>query len=69
MPLFATIDVQGPTPPAMFTPIDPQSGTVSPVATGVAGLVGGALVGAGLAYGAKLSKVDGDGEAHEEKKP
>jgi len=67
-PLFSTIDVQGPTPPAMFTPIDPQSGTISPVATGVAGLVGGALVGAGLAYGAKLSKVDSAEEAHEEKK-
>jgi hypothetical protein len=53
----------------MFTPIDPHSGSVSPVATGVAGLVGGALVGAGLAYGAKISKVDGGGEAHEEKKP
>jgi hydrogenase small subunit len=69
MPLFTTVDIQGPTPPAMFTPIDPQSGTISPAATGIAGLVGGALVGAGIAYGAKLSKVDGDGEAHEEKKP
>jgi hydrogenase small subunit len=68
LPLFSTIDVQGLTPPAMYTPIDPQSGTISPAATGVAGLVGGALVGAGIAYGAKLSKVDGDGEAHEEKK-
>ncbi|MBS1108508.1 MAG: hydrogenase (NiFe) small subunit HydA, partial [Anaeromyxobacteraceae bacterium] len=69
LPLFSTVEVQGPTPPALYTPIDPQSGTVSPVATGVAGLVGGALIGAGLAYGARLSRADGDGEAHGEEKP
>jgi hydrogenase small subunit len=59
VPLFQTVDVQGATPPALFTPIDPQAGSVSPLATGVAGLVGGALVGAGIAYGAKLSKAEG----------
>jgi len=48
---------------------DPVREPSSRAATGIAGLVGGALVGAGIAYGAKLSKVDGDGEAHEEEKP
>jgi len=58
VPLFQTVDVQAATPPALFTPIDPQAGSVSPLATGVAGLVGGALVGAGIAYGMKLARSD-----------
>jgi hydrogenase small subunit len=58
VPLFQTVDVQGATPPALFTPIDPQAGSVSPLATGVAGLVGGALVGAGVAYGTRLAKAE-----------
>jgi len=53
----------------MYTPVDPHSGSISPLATGVAGLVGGALVGAGLAYGAKVSRADGEGEAGGEEKP
>jgi hydrogenase small subunit len=69
LPLFSTVEVLGATPPAMYTPIDPRSGTVSPVATGVAGLVGGALVGAGLAYGARLSRDDREAEARDEEKP
>ncbi len=69
LPLFSTVDVQGPTPPAMYTPVGAPSGTVSPVATGVAGLVGGALVGAGLAYGAKLTRVDAEAKDDAEEKP
>jgi hydrogenase small subunit len=70
MPLFSTVDVQGPTPPALYTPIDAPSGSVSAVATGVAGLVGGALVGAGLAYGSRLSRDDAGGKKEgEEGKP
>ena len=66
-PLFQTVDVQGATPPAMYTPVNPQAGTVSPLATGVAGLVGGALVGAGLAYGAKLAKTEDEAKKEEKK--
>jgi hydrogenase small subunit len=66
VPLFQTVDVQTATPPAMFTTIDAPQGAVSPLATGVAGLVGGALVGAGIAFGSKLAKGEEKGE--EEKK-
>ena len=47
-PLFDTVDIERPTPPDTYAPIHAEQGMVSPVATGVAGLVGGALVGAGF---------------------
>jgi hydrogenase small subunit len=60
VPLFSTIEVHGPTPPSLFTPVDPVSGSFSPTAVGLAGLVGGGVVGAGVAFGVRLSGT-GDG--------
>ena len=52
--LHDTVDVDRAMPPATYPPIQARQGTISPVATGLAGLVGGALVGAGLAASRKL---------------
>ena len=40
--------------PDTYAPIHAAQGHISPVATGLAGLVGGALLGAGLAASRKL---------------
>jgi hydrogenase small subunit len=80
VPLFSTIEVHGPTPPSLFTPVDPVSGSFSPAAVGLAGLVAGGALGAGVAFGVRLSGTgDGSGadagapghgtKAPEEEKP
>ncbi|HEY7528624.1 MAG TPA: hydrogenase small subunit [Candidatus Deferrimicrobiaceae bacterium] len=70
MPLHATVEIDRPTPPETFAPIVQPKGVVSPVATGVAGLVAGALAGAGLVVARKLGKeaAKGEGEEKEEGK-
>lgn len=55
-PLHATVGIDRPTPPDTYPPIHPERGGVSAVATGVAGLVGGALIGAGLMASKKLGE-------------
>jgi hydrogenase small subunit len=54
-PLHATITVPNPTPFAGFPGITTPQGTVSPLATGVAGVIGGAALGAALVAARKLS--------------
>jgi hydrogenase small subunit len=54
VPLHTTIDIERPTPPDTYPPIQTAQGKISPVATGVAGLVGGALLGAGYIASKKL---------------
>ncbi len=54
VPMFQTVEIERPTPPDTYPPIHADHGGVSPVATGVAGLVGGALVGAGIMASKKL---------------
>ena len=51
-PLHSTVDIERPTPPDTYPPIAAAHGSISPLATGVAG----ALVGAGLAAGAMVSR-------------
>jgi hydrogenase small subunit len=58
VPLHTTIDILRPTPPDTYPPVRAPQGTVSPLATGVAGLVTGALVGAGYAMSRKLDAAD-----------
>ena len=58
LPIAATVEIEHPTPPALYPPISPEHGGVSPVATGVAGLVGGALIGAGIMASKKLMAED-----------
>ena len=47
-PIFATADIGMPVPPATYPPIHPEHAGVSPVATGVAGVIAGAALTAGL---------------------
>ena len=54
VPLHDTVPIDRPTPPDTYPPIHAEQGGVSPVATGVAGLVGGAVVGAAWMAAKKL---------------
>ena len=55
--LHDTVDIERPTGPDTYPPIQARQGRVSPVATGIAGLVGGALVTAGVMASRKLDRV------------
>ena len=55
LPLHATVQISRPTPPDTYAPIHAQQGAVSPLATGVAGAIVGALAGAGFVASKKLS--------------
>jgi hydrogenase small subunit len=55
MPLHATVEILRPTPPDTYPAIHTEQGAVSPVATGAAGAVVGALVGGGYVASKKLS--------------
>ncbi|MGV8074444.1 MAG: hydrogenase small subunit [Syntrophobacteraceae bacterium] len=73
VPLHETIEIKHLTPPDTFAPINAEHDSrVSPVATGVAGLVGGALLGAGYKLSKNLRGSDGTGskpaEGKEDKK-
>ncbi len=54
MPLHDTVDVERPTPPGTYPPIHADRGSISPLATAVAGVVAGALVGGGYMASKKL---------------
>lgn len=54
VPLHQTVDVERPTPPDQYPPVHPDHSDISAVATGVAGLIGGAAIGAGLMASRKL---------------
>jgi hydrogenase small subunit len=56
VPIHTTVAIDRPTPPDTYPPIHAERGGVSPVATGVAGLVGGALLGAGYMASRSLRK-------------
>jgi hydrogenase small subunit len=58
MPLHDTVDIERPTPPDTYPPIHAPQGGITPVATGVAGLIGGALLGAGYMASKKLGGPD-----------
>jgi hydrogenase small subunit len=54
--LHDTVDIERPTGPDTYPPIAARQGRVSPIATGIAGLVGGALVTAGVMASRKLDR-------------
>mgnify|MGYP000061881966 CR=1 FL=1 len=58
MPIHATVEIDRPTPPDTYPPIHAPQGGVSAVAAGVAGVVGGALLGGAWMAAKKLG--DGD---------
>jgi hydrogenase small subunit len=55
VPTYSTIDVPRPTAPGTYPGLAAAQGVVSPLATGIAGLVGGALIGAGYVASKKLA--------------
>ena len=57
-----TVDIERPVPPDTYPPIHAKEGFVSPLATGIAGVVGGALVGAGFMASRKLGEAPPTGE-------
>jgi len=63
VPIYDTADIPKPLPPAGYPSVYGEHKGVSPIATGVAGVVGGALVGAGLIASKKLN----EGESGETK--
>jgi len=54
VPFFEQIKIRDIVPPDTYAPVSVPQGRVSPVATGVAGLIGGALIGAGYMASKKL---------------
>lgn len=63
VPIFTTADIKRPFPPDNYPLVNPEHKPMSPIATGVAGLVGGALLGAGFIASRKMN----DGAADEPK--
>ncbi len=66
VPMYQTVKIHEATPPETYAPIYAPQGSISPVATGVAGLIGGALIGAGLMASRKLGSAD---DTESESKP
>lgn len=64
-PIFQTVEIGRPTPPDTYPSLYPEHKPVSPVATGVAGVVGGALIGAAFIGAKKLGEVDSPAETKE----
>jgi hypothetical protein len=61
MPMFQVVQIHTTaTPPDTYAPISAPQGTISPLATGLAGLAAGALLGAGYVASRKFSTVRGD---------
>ncbi len=58
IPMHATVPIARPGPPDTYPPIKNAKPAVSPVATGFAGLVGGALLGGAYVMSKKLSDLD-----------
>lgn len=56
VPAFQTVPIHDVTPPDTYAPITAKQGGISPVATAVAGLIGGALLGGGYVASRKLSQ-------------
>ena len=58
IPMHATATIERPVPPDTYPPIHAQQGSISPVATAVAGVIGGAVLGAGYVASRKLDDID-----------
>jgi hydrogenase small subunit len=58
IPMHATATIERPVPPDTYPPIHAQQGSISPVATAVAGVIGGAVLGAGYVASKKLDDID-----------
>ncbi len=68
VPLHTTVEIERPVPPDTYPGIVAEHDKVTPIATGVAGLVGGALLGAGFMASRKLGRQDATSEPAAERK-
>ena len=66
IPAFQTVAISRPTPPDTYPPIAAAQGTISPIATAVAGVIGGAILGAGYVASKNLG-AQPDDESSESK--
>jgi hydrogenase small subunit len=55
VPMLKPAEIVRPTPPATYAPVTAPIGLVSPIATGLGGLIGGAIVGAGIVAAKKMN--------------
>ena len=62
MPIHATAEIERPMPPDTYPPISYERVKVSSISTGVAGVVAGTALGAGLAWSRKLKNEGKDGD-------
>jgi hydrogenase small subunit len=60
VPAFDTADIGTPVPPALYTSINPEHKGMSPLATGVGGVLGGAAIAAGVLVSKKLGEAPAD---------
>jgi hydrogenase small subunit len=60
VPIHQTIAIDRPRPPDTYAPVHADQGRVSPVATGIAGIIVGGLAGAGYVASKKLAPLDDD---------
>jgi hydrogenase small subunit len=54
VPMLKPAEIVRPTPPSTYAPIAAPQGTINPVATGLSGLIGGALLGAAFMAARKM---------------
>ena len=60
VPAFQTVEIQRPTPPDTYPPIKADQGHISSIATGLAGVIGGALIGGGYVASKTLGTAPDD---------
>jgi hydrogenase small subunit len=56
VPMLKPAEIVRPTPPSTYAPVTAPQGFISPIATGIGGLIGGAIVGAGWMASKKLAE-------------
>lgn len=62
VPLHETVQIERPTPPDTYPPVEADEGEISPVATALAGAAVGAAAGAGFMAGRKMKQADAGDE-------
>jgi hypothetical protein len=56
--MHATATIERPVPPDTYPPIHAQQGSISPLATAFAGVIGGAVLGAGYVASRRIDDFD-----------
>ena len=60
-----TVEINRPLPPDTYPPIVAEHKGMSALATGVGGVVGGAIIGAGIVASKKLNQIEDSSETKE----